>query len=486
MLAGLAVSSASKQIQQFSFRFSAGAFRDDEIFESATSTPSRYILEVGRRLCRFASAQADCFVIGNPLLPLSPAQLSNWLEGWTGSPTILADQSDFPVAYLLPRRLFEGEDRLLLPLSTVDAKIDSRLIGFLTGETVERKALDLDKLDAFPGMSANGWLNPDNRLRALRLQAKLALEVMEKRPDWRRLPFAVFHPYHAGDALFVALASKRADPLLFDKQIVCSAFADVVGSCSSRLTSVELCLPPMARDGSISKYRYFVNAVEKLGNEFTSENFVVFARLLRMHHYTPFHLIDHAKFTLGDPMDAFEKTVYGQPPASVSLCSLPVKPLRILFHLNGGWPLKSYPLEQTQVLFKVLKGLGCELTVIGRADLAGEGVRSVSAGNTAALRALIDSHHLFVGADSYPLHFSKLVMGRPTVALFGSTKPCNHDAPRGRDYRALVGHLPCNTCLSKQGCPMFGGEACVNYVKPQTIVSELIEMAFEYYGFSAA
>ncbi len=485
MLAGLAISSKTDRPQQFDFRFSQGAFRDDEIFDSATSTPSRYLLEIGRRLGK-AVPQADRVAIGNPLLPLGPAQLDRWLVGVFEVPAIITDRSGFPIVYVLSRRLFEEKERLLLLLSCVDGALDARLLSHLTGVDVVPKVVDLANLDAFPAMSANGWLNPDRRLRALKRQAEKALHIMETQPDWRDLPFAAFHPYHAGDTLFFAMASKQAQPRLFDKQVVCSAFKDVVDVCSPAIEPVELTLPPMARDGSISKYRYFVDALARLGDEFTGRNYVIFSRLLRMHHYTPFHLIDHAKFTLGDPMDAVERTVYGQPSQPVSLCDLPSRPLKILFHLNGGWPLKTYPLEQTRVLFHVLQGLGCEITVIDRPDLQGDGVRSVTGGSTAALKILVESHHLFVGADSYPLHFAKLVMGRPTVALFGSTKSCNHDAPRRRDYRALVGHLPCNTCFSKQGCPIFGGDACLDYVKPQVVASELVEMAFEYYGFSAA
>jgi hypothetical protein len=485
MLAGLAISSSAAQRQQFDFGFSQGGFREDEIFESATSTPSRYVLEVGRRLGK-AAPRADYFAIGNPLLPLRSAQLDLWSANTGAVPTVTVDGSGFPIAYVLPRRLFEEKERLLLLLSCVDGNTDIRILQYLTGGDVVRRDTDLNDLGHFPAMSCNGWLNPDQRLRALMRQAENALRVMEVRPDWDALPFAAFHPYHAGDALFVALASKQASPLLFDKHVVCSAFKDVVDVCAPAIEPVELPMAPMARDGSISKYRYFVNALNVLGESFTAENHVVFARLMRMHHYTPFHLIDHAKFTLGDPMDAITRTIYGQPTVPIALCERAAKPLRILFHLNGGWPLKTYPLDSTRVLFQVLRGLGCELTVLDRPDLASDGVHSVPGGTTASLQALVNSHHLFVGADSYPLHFAKLVVGRPTVALFGSTRPCNHDAVRGRDYRATVGYLPCNTCLSKQGCPMFGGDSCVNYVKPQVIVSELLEMAFEYYGFSAA
>jgi hypothetical protein len=482
MLVGLGISSLLDRPQRFDFRFSQGAFRDDEIFESATSTPSRYLLEIGRRLGK-AVPQADRFVIGNPLLPLGSAQLDEWTLGVLEAPSIVTDRSGFPIAYVLPRALFEERQRFLLPLSCVDFRLDARLLKHLTGLDVGRMEIALDNLDAFPAISANGWLNHDRRLRVLKVQAEIALHNMDRRSDWRDMPFAAFHPDHAADTVFAALASKQASPCLFDKQVFSSAFHDMIAACSPALEPVEFRLPPTESGRSASEYRSFVNALENLGKGFADENYVIFARFVRMEHATPFHLIDHAKFALGDPMESIERTIYGQPPVSPKLCDRPVKPLKILFHLNGDGPLATYPMEQTRILFHVLKGLGCDLSVLDRPDLEAAGARSVSAGNIAALQALVETHHLFVGIDAHPLHFAKLVMGRPTVGLFGNTKPCLRDGVRSRDYRALAGHLPCSSCLSKQDCPMFGGKSCKNYVKPQTVASELLEMAFEYYGF---
>ncbi len=482
MLAGLAVSSVCGRTTRYDFCFSRGAFRDNEIFESATSTPSRYLLEVGRRLCK-AEPSADRLVIGNPLLPLTADRLAEWMGNGCAEPLVATNEAGFPIFYVLPRQVFAEAERLLLLLSTVDGALDARLLEFIAGTRIEHRAVHLGRLDAFPAMSANGWMNPDNRLRSLKKQGEVGLSIMEARADWRELPFVAFHPYHAGDALFFALASTQAAPLLFDKHLVCSAFKDVVVRCSPRTEPVDLPMAPMARDGSVSKYRYFVNALEGLGSDFTGSNYLIFSRLLRMHHFTPFHLIDHAKFTLGDPMERIDKTIYGQPAHPVSRCPLPTSPLRVLFHLNGGWPLKTYPEQETRVLFQVLKGLGWDITVIDRPDLEPAGARSVPAGTAAGLTALIETHHLFVGVDSLPLHFAHLIMGRPTVALFGSTKPCNHDAPRADGYRALVNHLPCNSCLAKDGCPMLGGAECINYAKPRVVASELVELAFTHYGF---
>jgi len=482
MLAGLSFAAGSK-VERHDFRFSHGGFRDDDIFESSTATPGRYILEIGRRLIA-ASAQAELLAIGNPLLPLSAAQLAAWLGERRAEPGIIADSAGFPVVYVIPRRVFAEDSRLLLCLSTRDAGLDAQLLYFAAGVEFPVANAPLSGLDAFPAFSSNGWLNPDQRLRGLKRQAERALTLCRSDRDWRRRPFVLFHPYHAGDALFVALASKEAAPLLYDGQIVCSAFKDVVESAAPRLQPIELSMPPMARDGSVSKYDYFVKALNHLGDDFLISHFVVFGRLLRMYHFTPFHLIDHARFTLGDPMDRPERTIGFRPAAPLRLLEESAGKLRLLFHLNGGWDLKTYPQDRTRALFQTLRTMGCEITVIDRPDLEEAGARSVKAGDIASLTAQVDSHHLFVGVDSFPLHFATHVRRRPTVALFGSTRPCNSDAARDDGYQALVGTLPCNSCLAKNGCPILRRGDCINYPEPREVASTIVEMASRLYGFT--
>jgi ADP-heptose:LPS heptosyltransferase len=210
----------------------------------------------------------------------------------------------------------------------------------------------------------------------------------------------------------------------------------------------------------------------------------VFGRLLRMHHFTAFHLHDHAKFTLGDPMARQESTLYWQKPAPLRLAA--PGPVRILFHLNGGWPLKTYPEKETRALFQALRAFGFELTVIGRPDLEPFGARSVIADSAVSLAAEIEAHHLFVGVDSFPVHFASLVHKRPTIALFGSTRPLNHDAPTSPGYEAMVGYLPCNTCLAKTGCPITGQSECVNYPPAAAVAAKVAAMAAQLYGLAAA
>jgi hypothetical protein len=484
MLAGLAIISSSARPQRFDFRFSQGAFRDDEIFDSALSVPGRYLLEVGRRILK-AVPNADWLVIGNPLLPLRAEQLAGWLDGNVTGPMVATDRAKFPIFYVFPRCLFDQRERFLLLLSTLDAAIDAHLLSLLLQEEVNCRPLALETIGEPPALGPNGWLNGDQRLNVAKLQCTDAIALIESRSDWPTLPFVSFYPMHAGDVLFMSVASRMASNSLFSKQVVCSSYVDIPTACGSKLESMRLRLPWISRDGSVSELTYFVHALERLGDEARHSNFFVFSRILRLYFHTPFHLVDHARFALGDSLDAFEQTVHARPTADEARCQNPASPLRVLFHLNGGWKLKTYPAEYMRVIIGTLRGMGIDVTVIDRPDLQAAGAQSVTSEDSATLRRLVESHHIFVGVDSFPHHFSRLVLGWPTIGLFGNTKPCNSDARYVEGYRSSDQSLSCNRCGAYDACPVLNRHDCINYAPPARVVSDILNLARECYGYSA-
>jgi hypothetical protein len=485
MLAGLTVFSAAVRQMRFDFRFSDGALRDDEIFDSALSVPGRYLVEVGRRMLQ-AAPTSSSVVIGNPLLPLRAAQMDAWLgSDFAGSgPLILTDAKNFPVAYVLPRRLFDGLERFLLLVSCQDADLDAQLLASVLGVPVDLKVVTIPSLRLSPGRASNGWLNGDGRLEALKRQCRQAVAVIESDAAWQSLPFVNYYPMHAGDVLFMAVASRLCSASFYNKQVVCSAYVDIPAACGSTLETMRLRLPWIARDGSVSEATYFKHAMERLGDEALATNFFVFSRILRLYYTTPFHLVDHARFALGDPMSSFGQTLHAVPSAANQQCSLPLRPLRVLFHLNGGWSLKTYPLDSIRVAISALRAVGAEVTVFDRPDLESAGAVSVQSEDTRALQRHVEGHHLFVGVDSFPHHFSRLVMGWPTIGLFGNTKPCNSDARYSDHYRSSDLNLSCNRCGAYDVCPTFGRKDCANYVPAERVVADIFAMAQDVYGFS--
>lgn len=483
MLAGIALTSSAARAEPFAFTFSQGGFGETEIFDSAWSTPSRYLLEVARRM-RQAQPTADLFAVANPLLPLIPAQIAEWLAATGGKPGLVTDNANFPLLYVLPRRLVEEDERFLLLLTMADAELDMKLLSAFLAEDCPRYRVGMTVGD-YPVSTDTGWFQGVGRQMMLRMLSAAALSVIDKRPDWRSLPFASYQPYHAGTVLFYNLASRDMAESLYERQVLCSVYKDIWRAFPSKQDPIWLKLPWLPRDGSVDELQYLAHSVSRLGGEVLDNNFLVFMRYSRIYNRTPFHLADQLKFALGDSMLSPERTLHGQPPAVSNRCQLPVRPLRLLFHLTGGWPLKSYPEDHLRGMLRALQGLGCEITLVDRPDLAGAGIASVAADETGLLAEAVSQHHIFIGVDSFPHHYVRHVLGWPTIGVFANTKPCNSDARQAEDYKALAGALPCNPCGAETACPVFGREDCTNFVEPQILIDEIFRMANQIYGFTA-
>ncbi|PKU25972.1 hypothetical protein [Telmatospirillum siberiense] len=483
MLAGLSVTS-SGSVERFSFVFGSGAFRDNEIFDSATCPPSRYVVEVGRRMIR-AVPSTEVLIIGNPLLPLSPQQLAEWSGAVRSVPAIVTDARKFPILYVLPRRLFDDLERFLLSLSTMDGDIDRRLLQLVTGQEVSQIRTPGLEIKHFPVTTPTNWFQGEVRQQMLKVLSLAAIQTIERNPGWRNLPFATYQPYHAGSLLFLNLAARQVPDGFFKKQILCWTYKDIYQSCPGPLEPVWLRLPWLPRDNSVGELEYLARSLERLGQDVIDNHFIVFMRYSRNYSVPPFHLIDQVKFALGESMTDVSRTVHGQPPACSDRPDLPPHPLKLLFHLVGGWSLKSYRDNDAATVFTVLKSLGCDITVIDRPDLAARlGVRSIISDDTERLTAAVKSHHIFIGVDSFPHHFVRHVLGWPTIGLFANTKPCNSDAKEAPDYRPVVGNLPCNPCGGHDSCPVLGGENCANFADPAQLITAILGMASDLYGFT--
>lgn len=481
MLAGLAFEAGTGLTHSGDFRFSQGALSDEEIFDSALAVPGRYVGEVARRLLA-RHPEADFLAIGNPLLPLRADLLARWAGDALSGPAIGTDEEGFPLFYIMPRRLAEEFEPFLMMLSVQDSLLDAELIEAMLGERVVLSSFSFGKIGTPPARGPNGWLNGDLRLESLKLQARRALGIIRSRPDWAGLPFAVYYPMHAGDVLFMAMASSMVDGSPFTRQVVCTSYGDIPAAVGSRLETLRLKLPWISRDGSVSEAAYFARALDRLGPA-ADENYIVFSRILRLYFHTPFHLVDHARFALGHSLESFEQTLHGRDNPVHARRAEPPSPLKVLFHLNGGWGLKTYPKESIETVIRSLAGMGIESGVLGRPDLISAGAASHDSEDAATLRKLVEAHHLFVGVDSFPHHFARLRLGWPTIGLFGNTKPTNSDAAYGFDYQTSERYLSCNRCGAYDDCPAFGGKRCHNYAPPERVVGDILAMAERVYGY---
>ena len=482
MFCGLAIS--DKGIEGFDFAISKGRLAADEIIDSSTSPPGRFLLEVGRRILK-AKPQTNLLAIGNPLLPLKAEQISGWL-GQAKGPSVVTDEDGFPLVYLLPRTLFEEHARFLTLLCCCEGKIDARLLAGVLGSEVARLKGLVPKIGKYPVSTSTGWFQGRDRQNVLKMLTLNATRLIEEPGGrWKDLPFAVFHPYHAGSIVFFAAAARKVETPLYQQQVVCTTYRDIWDYAKSPLEPVWLRLPWLPRDNSVGEPQYALHSFERLGQQVMDNTFVTFNRYSRTSGSASFHRVDHDRFALGDSLDSPQATSQWQEPDIKGRCTLPARPLKVLFHINGGLPIKSYPADHSHDLFRALQGLGIQASVVGRRpDLEGFGVTSVDAEETELLFNAVQDHHIFVGLDSFPHHFVRNVMGWPTIGLFGNTMAANFGGGWNEQYKTLDESLPCNPCGGVSVCPLFGRKECANYVGPEQLISAIVGMAQGLYGFS--
>ncbi|MDE1146677.1 MAG: glycosyltransferase family 9 protein [Azospirillaceae bacterium] len=487
MLGSVAITKG--KVEAFDFRFSQGTLSHFDMLDSATAPPGRYVWEVARRTLALAPG-ADAVVISNPLVAVRGNRLLPMLQGGgtLKCPSVVTDERTFPVAYVLPRSLFDqGLGRFLCLLSAAHAAADAQLLSVLTGQVVPRRKGPLKSVLPLPKITGQGYILDDN-LEAWLAQCTEAVRLIRARPgDWRTLPFAAHHPNHAGDVLFFSLASRLVPKgaLAFERQVVCRDYLDIFHDCGNRLDPIALDMPPVSRNGDMSDGRYFINSLARLDPAVRAGTFQVYCRFSKSYTRMPFNLVDQARFALGDPVARFEDTLYRRAPVVSSRCARPAQPLRVLMQLTGGWPLKTYPDQQRRVLTRALLELGCQVTVLEAPEGDTAGAQVAKGGSTERLSALIADHHVVVSVDSFPLHFASQVLGHPTVAVFGPTFPGHSDAARRPGYRLPVPLLPCGPCGGYKVCPLTQAPECGNFPHPADLVAAIMDLALEAYGLAA-
>ena len=91
------------------------------------------------------------------------------------------------------------------------------------------------------------------------------------------------------------------------------------------------------------------------------------------------------------------------------------------------------------------------------------------------LIAVLRGARIVVGNDSGPVHLSA-AMGRPTVAVFGSTSP-EWTAPRGAAVRVLKTNAECAPCFKRE-CP-DGDPRCLTGLEADQVYETAVRLIEE-------
>lgn len=489
-------------VKTFYFEISTSELSFDDIFHSAFGTPARYVMAVFSRLSSLGGD--DNYLIFNPFFRISEPD-ANTVTGvakkilTAGSITVFSDRNNMPIAYLLPSTILHTEAHYFSLLSTIEAYLDSKLLrnifsmpsNVMRIESISLKT-EANNLFYFNKhykrifvWTAESALNALYSLSGGGIDNEKAMTIGEKESSILKsrrdsIPFTAIMPHHAGDVLFLALASTRVETH-FKKVVLSHWYVDIMKECSTMESVVMELLPPIREGNAKSEDEYFEDVAEKFTDDDYKNNFFYFCRPTRDYQISAFHLIDHFAFALGADLHSKEELVSKVPPEKIFLRQGTDRK-KIILHFEGGWPLKVYPRKMQKVLIEKLLSKGFELTVLTSEEGELGKYETVKFKNLVQYKELLASHNLLIGMDSFPVHYSAHVVGLPTICLFGPTKPVNSNAVVSRHYRFLEKDLGCAGCGGFKMCHRNGRRDCGNFPEPEQVCITAERMLNDLYS----
>ncbi len=467
------------------FRISPDRIGDGDLFDSCVAPPSRYLLEMYRRVSTMARDPRGRLFLLNPLpllrrdetlLILAALRRIETEPAQDGLVLVLCDKANLPVAYLFPQSLID-DARFLILLSCSDAALDATALGMLYSCGSETRCLDISvSLANCNGFYGGKYLRPNE------ICCRNAIDVLQacwtttgaagdqaRRACRDSIPLFAFVSHHAGDVLFATLAA-RSTAAMFQGLAIHRDYSAICRQAGLPVALLEFEGPVAHRGG----YRHddpeqFVDVFPTL----PSDRFYVYARTSRDYNVSDHHLIDHYAFVLGAPLATPTEIDDGQPlvaaPAEPDSASSETRSDRkILLHFDAGWPLKIYPRQWQTALVELLLQHGYALTLLdGTGDVSG--CRRERFESLAQFEWLLAEHDLLIGMDSFPAHYASLVRQTPTLCLFSSTHPVHSRTRQSPRYQWLSAQLDCTPCRAYQVCPRFGGELCRNFLPPDEV-----------------
>jgi len=493
-LEGLVTEPARNPGLLVNFRISKNELSMHTMLDSAFSSPARYLLEMYRRLKKLSGfPDEEIYVVFNPRFHVNAFVLQAVISFLSrrkikGETCVVGDKKNNPVAYLFSGTHEEFHEKYLTLLSLVDARLDAHYLGFVFSRPVRvlncknvkaivdpengfTEGAGLKMLCRWPAEHACRWFECVETEAGV----KHSLSGEEAAERLKGLPVSAVMPYFAGDVLFCAIAAREIKSL-FDALIVCESYIDILSSVDHKLASRALERPvwrrnPIKEEDEMIYYKDLLNA---LPDDSLHYNMRVFRKYENSDH----HLIDQAAFALGASMTNQDELVTRKRERSNHR-----KPLKraeqgwkVLLYFDGGWDLKVYPVELQYELINRLRQNSVEVTVLSNRENCYDGVKVAAFQSLEQLQQLILDQHIIVGMDSFPIHFSEHVIGRPSICLFGSTKPANSDSFRPGYYKALENGMSCRPCSGQKSCHRYKLPYCRNFVSPDAVSVEVFQM----------
>lgn len=447
---------------------------------SSFATPARYLMEVFRRH-RSRETDPSNLLIFNPFFLISKQSIKSVNKATEklnaeASTAIFADIDGTPVAYFLSAAMAADKARFLSLLSTMDAVLDSQLLTRIAGSEV--KIFTLPSIELPKKTAKNYFHYNDNYEKIYKWITERAISVIEsgRYANLSDIPFAVVMPHHAGDVLFLEKALEMTESPV-KSVVVNSLYEDILHDTMPSLYTIPIEATPMLRDGVVkSDDEYFWDIVPKISGEELNSHFFYYFRPCREYRICDFHLIDQFAFGLGASPQHENDLLAKRPIVNHRSPRTNDGPLKVLLHFEGGWPLKVYPDEYQIELLKRLRGAGYEITVLSKRTDYGTGIKNEPYTTLVRFKELLSEQHLFVGMDSFPVHYSAYVAGVPSICLFSSTKPVNSHAPVSDYYQYFNNNLGCEGCFGFDVCPVYNQKSCKSFSSPENVYNSAASM----------
>ncbi|MHB1038110.1 MAG: glycosyltransferase family 9 protein [Pirellulales bacterium] len=158
------------------------------------------------------------------------------------------------------------------------------------------------------------------------------------------------------------------------------------------------------------------------------------------------------------------------------------RPLFVL-HIGSGTRAKRWPVKHWRALLgQLIVDYGARIVLVGDAEdrLIGRRITRERPWPGVAdwtgrlsivqLAAILESAHLFVGADSGPAHLAAAV-GTPVVALFSGTNDSRQWQPAGHHVAVVCHEVACSPCHGQE-CH-WAEHPCMNRLQPAEVMAAI-------------
>lgn len=446
------------------------------LMHSTAASPGRYLEEAIRRFSDLGIKTG--IILLNPSRHITHffyQEIYRDLKTESSEFLIWGNDQGIPAAYYFPPDVEIHPDDLffLRFLSCVDTELDGLLLSSLFHRPVRKKLnlVPLDFLDSSGFYAKNSFAllcaMTSSAIRFLTNTSPGLGSVFSRLQGQATLPIIAIFPYTAGDVLFFIHALRRVSHP-FNTLMVCKIYEDIVDELAPDVKKILVPEPPPYETEAIRamqlnrEYSYFYKALHPLIPE---NALFYYFRLYRDYNIADFHLIDQYSFSLSCGTDLSSRVQSSLPERSPDDKS-------VLLNFDAGWKLKCYPEPKQFELVRLLKQKGFRVSVMleKESDLPCE---RFSFRSLAKFKELILKHAVFVGMDSFPIHYAAHVLQYPSICLFSSTNPANARGPRYDRYMYLNNGLDCAPCGGWDRCPVFQLAECVNFASPEQVAKEV-------------